>query len=136
MNNLEIKKIREKLDLTQKELAEKLNLHYRTLQKWESGETKIKGPSVFMLEQLLKKHTKGVLTNNGEIKNSNINSDGGRVKVGATDNDQIKELTQIVKTAQDQQTKLMEQLSESQKHLSESQKQVSNLIEIISNKLK
>ena len=37
MNTLDIKKIRKSLKLTQTELAEKLGVHYKTIQNWEKG---------------------------------------------------------------------------------------------------
>lgn len=39
MSNLDIKKIRKSLKLTQAELAEKLGVHYKTIQNWEKGGT-------------------------------------------------------------------------------------------------
>lgn len=41
MNNIELKEFRKKTGLNQKEFAKKLDVHYRTVQKWESGETEI-----------------------------------------------------------------------------------------------
>ena len=40
MNRL--KELRQKNELTQKELAENIRVHYRTLQNWENGESQIK----------------------------------------------------------------------------------------------
>lgn len=37
MNDLNIKEIRKKLGLSQKELAEKVEVHWRTVQNWEQG---------------------------------------------------------------------------------------------------
>lgn len=37
MNDLDIKQIRKKLGLSQKELAEKVEVHWRTVQNWEQG---------------------------------------------------------------------------------------------------
>jgi|GEM_PF-964813 len=39
MNDLDIKKLRKSLKLTQSELAEKLGVHYKTIQNWEKGGT-------------------------------------------------------------------------------------------------
>lgn len=39
MSNLDIKEIRRSLKLTQTELAEKLGVHYKTIQNWEKGGT-------------------------------------------------------------------------------------------------
>lgn len=41
MNNIELKEFRKKTGLNQKDFAKKLDVHYRTVQKWESGETEI-----------------------------------------------------------------------------------------------
>ena len=40
MTNIEIKALRKALGLTQGELAEKLSVHIRTVQTWESGKRK------------------------------------------------------------------------------------------------
>lgn len=40
MNRL--KELRQKNELSQKELAENIRVHYRTLQNWENGESQIK----------------------------------------------------------------------------------------------
>lgn len=47
MNRL--KELRKEKKLTQKELAEKTNIPYRTLQRWENGETDIKPSQAKML---------------------------------------------------------------------------------------
>lgn len=39
MNDLDIKKIREKLGISQEQLAEMVGVHPRTVQNWESGST-------------------------------------------------------------------------------------------------
>lgn len=47
MNRL--KELRKEKKLTQKELAEKTDIPYRTLQRWENGETDIKSDKVELL---------------------------------------------------------------------------------------
>ncbi len=69
MNALDIKNIREKLNLTQEKFAELLDVHLRTVQKWEGGETKIRKSTVFLINNLLEKHTKGA----NEYENNNGN---------------------------------------------------------------
>ena len=51
---LDIKEIRKKLKLTQGKLAKILDVNIRTVQKWESGETKISGVSLLKLQSELK----------------------------------------------------------------------------------
>ena len=50
MTGLDVKKIRKELGLTQKEFAEKLKIHYRTVQKWESGETEIQQKNILHIK--------------------------------------------------------------------------------------
>lgn len=40
MDGKELKKYREKLNLTQEQLAEKLKVTKKTIERWESGESK------------------------------------------------------------------------------------------------
>lgn len=77
MSNLDIKEIRGRLGLTQKEFAERLSVHYRTVQKWESGETEIKPAHRSMIESVFfsgKEHTSGVPESMSNIAISNSNS--------------------------------------------------------------
>ncbi len=52
MTPAEIKDLRARLGLTQKQLAAKLGVAWRTVQQWESGRRKAPGPAVILLEQL------------------------------------------------------------------------------------
>lgn len=64
---LEVKKIRKKLNLTQGALADKLGVNRRTVQKWESGESKMSGNAVLKIQELeIKNELKGV--NDIEVK--------------------------------------------------------------------
>lgn len=74
MNNLEVKKIREKLGFTQQELANYLEVDIRTVQKWEAGDTKIRKANAFLLTQLLESRNKVVNENGNDIlENTNGN---------------------------------------------------------------
>jgi len=55
MNKLEIKKLREKLGLTQKQLAKLIGCSFRTVQNWEQGRL-ISKISQTSLENLEKKY--------------------------------------------------------------------------------
>lgn len=48
----EIKKVRKKLGLTQKEFAELIGCSKPTIERWESGDTPVKGPIVLLLQFL------------------------------------------------------------------------------------
>ncbi|MDO4501151.1 MAG: helix-turn-helix domain-containing protein [Erysipelotrichaceae bacterium] len=49
LNKLDIKNFRRQLNLTQKELATLLNVSYKTVENWESGNKDISGPAVVLL---------------------------------------------------------------------------------------
>lgn len=49
MTGEELKRLREKYDLTQTELAEKINVHQERISKWETGVHKISNSYVFIL---------------------------------------------------------------------------------------
>ncbi len=48
----QVREIREALTMTQKEFAEKIGVHWRTVQKWEGDERPIKGAAMKLIEQL------------------------------------------------------------------------------------
>src|SRR5690606_2316085 len=74
MSNIEVKNIREKLGFTQQELANALEVDIRTVQKWESGETKIRKANAFLLNQLLESRNNAVKgLKEGDYENSNGN---------------------------------------------------------------
>lgn len=72
MNDLDIKKIRNELGLTQEKFAELLDVHFRTVQKWESGETKIRKGTEYLIQNLHKTHTKGILDSETEYNKNGI----------------------------------------------------------------
>lgn len=51
----DMKRIRKKLDVTQKELAELIHCSKSTVERWEMSEEPVTGPVVFLLK-LLEKH--------------------------------------------------------------------------------
>lgn len=64
MNNLDVKKIREELSYTQQEIANELKVNVRTVQKWESGEVKIRKSTELAINNLrLKDVNKGGVLN-------------------------------------------------------------------------
>ncbi|WP_438710825.1 Aca2/YdiL-like domain-containing protein [Aquimarina muelleri] len=71
MNYLEIKKIREELGLTQTKLAELVGVNIRTVQKWESNDTKIRKTSELLLKEIYERRKKGV-EENVHIPKNNI----------------------------------------------------------------
>ncbi len=54
MNDLDIKKIREKLGISQEQLAEMVGVHPRTVQNWESGSTIPKSKHAILRDLVLK----------------------------------------------------------------------------------
>jgi len=61
-NNLDVKKIREKLGLTQQELADKLLVTLKTVQNWEYGKNIPKGKRE-ILQQLILGNNYGIIGN-------------------------------------------------------------------------
>jgi len=119
MNDLDIKKIRVELGLNQEEFANLIGFSKSAVQKWESGERNPDDKTTHLIKKTTQKHTFN------SINNSNINSDGGRVKV-----DSANDISNCI----EEKKELLERLKQSQDQLAESQKQVSKLIDIISKK--
>lgn len=76
MNKVEVKKIRIDLGLTQKEFADKLDSNIRTVQKWESGESKIRKTTAFMIMSL---RNKGI--NSSEEKTPYLEKEGVKMSL-------------------------------------------------------
>jgi putative transcriptional regulator len=56
MKPAQIKEVRRRLGcLTQSELAKQLGVHLRTVQKWEGGERRPRGPALVALRLLLER---------------------------------------------------------------------------------
>lgn len=52
MNGTLAKKIRETLGLSQEELGRQMNVHRRTIIRWEQGAIPISGPAITILNQM------------------------------------------------------------------------------------
>lgn len=62
MSEIELKEIRKKMGWTQQKLANELGVNLRTVQKWESGETKIRKSTILNIENLRNKYVKNPQT--------------------------------------------------------------------------
>lgn len=90
MNEFDIKKIREELNVSQEKLAEMLGVHPRTVQNWESGTTIPKAKHVILRELVLKQQKYA-----GGAEQSNINGDninGNNVTVNKTNTERLLDL--------------------------------------------
>lgn len=90
MNEFDIKKIREELNVSQEKLAEMLGVHPRTVQNWESGTTIPKAKHAILRELVLKQQKYA-----GGAEQSNINSDninGNNVTVNKTNTERLLDL--------------------------------------------
>lgn len=115
MNDLDIKKIREKLGVSQEQLAEMIGVHARTVQNWESGR-KIPDSKHVILRRLVLKpqHYAG----GGEQTNVNGNNiNGNTVTVNPVESVE----------------KLIELLSAKEASLAKAQEHIDKLLEIIGN---
>lgn len=79
----ELKKIRKKLGMTQKQFAEKFNISVRTLQQWEQGRAKI-NPTLL---ELIKRDSMYNVHREGEDTGNHVN---GAVVSGALEKNQYK----------------------------------------------
>lgn len=118
MNDLDVKKIREKLGLSQEALAEMVGVHPRTIQNWESGSTIPKSKHAILRDLTIKpqRYAGGGEQNN--IHGNNIN--GNNVTVNQPDT----------------MDKLLELLSMKEASLVKAQEHIDKLLEIISNMTK
>jgi len=69
MNSLRLKEIRKNLGLTQSEFANSLDFHLRTVQKWESGETKMRKGNIIAVQNLHDKLLKLLPDEENEVEN-------------------------------------------------------------------
>ena len=113
MNDIDIKRIREKLGISQEALAEMVGVHPRTIQNWESG-TKIPNSKHAILRDLILKPQRYAGGEQQNINGDNIN--GNNVTVHKTDTD-----------------KLLELLARKEESLAKAQEHIDKLLEIIGN---
>ena len=114
MNDLDIKKIREKLGISQEQLAEMVGVHPRTVQNWESGSTIPKSKHAILRDLVVKPQR---YAGGGEQTNVNGNNINGiHVTVNPADMD-----------------KLLEILSMKEASLVKAQEHIDKLLEIIGN---
>ncbi len=89
MNDLDIKKIREQLNVSQEKLAEMLGVHPRTVQNWESG-SKIPKAKHAILRSLVLAPQNYAGGEQNNINGDNIN--GNNVTVNKSDTDKLLDL--------------------------------------------
>ncbi|MBQ4532982.1 MAG: helix-turn-helix transcriptional regulator [Alistipes sp.] len=114
MNDLDIKKIREKLGISQEQLAEMVGVHPRTVQNWESGSTIPKSKHAILRDLVLKPQRYAGGGEQTNVNGNNIN--GNNVTINPADMD-----------------KLLEILSMKEASLVKAQEHIDKLLEIIGN---
>ncbi|MBR4860129.1 MAG: helix-turn-helix domain-containing protein [Alphaproteobacteria bacterium] len=112
---MDIKKIREKLGISQEQLAEMVGVHPRTVQNWESGSTIPKSKHAILRDLVLKPQR---YAGGGEQTNVNGNNINGN-NVTVTPGDSID--------------KILEILSMKEASLVKAQEHIDKLLEIIGN---
>ena len=115
MNDLDIKKIRETLGISQEQLAEMVGVHPRTIQNWESGTTIPKSKHAMLRDLAIKPQR---YAGGGEQTNVNGNNINGN-NVTVTPGDSID--------------KILEILSMKEASLVKAQEHIDKLLEIIGN---
>lgn len=114
MNDLDIKKIRKSLGLTQAEMAKKIGVDTKTVQNWEYGKTIPVSKHGIIRSLMIEPQT----YYGGEIDQSNVNGDN------------INGHTVTVNKYVDE---LMERLKSRDEALSKAQEQIDRLLAIIDN---
>ena len=114
MNDLDIKKNREKLGISQEQLAEMVGVHPRTVQNWESGSTIPKSKHAILRDLVVKPQRYAGGGEQTNVNGNNIN--GNNVTVNPADMD-----------------KLLEILSMKEASLVKAQEHIDKLLEIIGN---
>ena len=66
LDNMDVKKIRQKFDVNQKEFARMLNISVKTLQNWEQGRREPTGPAKILL-LIADQHPDAVLQTVGSL---------------------------------------------------------------------
>lgn len=115
MNDLDIRKIREKLGVSQETLAEMIGVHPRTVQNWESGTTIPKSKHAILRELVVKPQQYA----GGEQSNVNGNNINGNNVTVNNQPDTIEKLLDI--------------LAMKEASLAKAQEHIDKLLEIIGN---
>lgn len=115
MNDLDIKKIREELGVSQEQLAEMVGVHSRTIQNWESGSTIPKSKHAILRDLVVKPQRYAGGGEQTNVHGNNIN--GNNVTVNQPDT----------------MGKLMEILAMKETSLTKAQEHIDKLLEIIGN---
>lgn len=92
MNDLDIRKIREKLGVSQESLAEMIGVHPRTIQNWESGSTIPKSKHAILRDLVIKSQQYA----GGEQSNVNGNNINGNNVTVNNQPDTIEKLLDIL----------------------------------------
>lgn len=95
MNEFDIKKIREELNVSQEKLAEMLGVHPRTVQNWESGTTIPKAKHAILRELVLKQQKYAGGAEQSNINGDNINGNNindNNVTVNKTNTERLLDL--------------------------------------------
>lgn len=92
MNDLDIRKIREKLGVSQESLAEMIGVHPRTIQNWESGSTIPKSKHAILRDLVIKPQQYA----GGEQSNVNGNNINGNDVTVNNQPDTIEKLLDIL----------------------------------------
>lgn len=115
MNDLDVRKIREKLGVSQEALAEMIGVHPRTVQNWESGTTIPKSKHAILRELVIKPQQYA----GGEQSNVNGNNINGNNVTVNNQPDTIEKLLDI--------------LAMKEASLAKAQEHIDKLLEIIGN---
>lgn len=115
MSDLDIRKIREKLGVSQETLAEMIGVHPRTVQNWESGTTIPKSKHAILRELVIKPQQYA----GGEQSNVNGNNINGNNVTVNNQPDTIEKLLDI--------------LAMKEASLAKAQEHIDKLLEIIGN---
>lgn len=121
MNDLDIKKIRKSLGLTQAEMARRIGVDTKTVQNWEYGKTIPISKHGIIRSLMVEPQT----YYGGEVDQSNVNGDniqGNHVTV----NKYVEELMERLKSRD-------EALMKAQEQMSKAQEQMDRLLAIIDN---
>ena len=82
MNDLDIKKIREMLGISQEQLAEMVGVHPRTIQNWESGTTIPKSKHAMLRDLVIKPQRYAGGGEQTNVNGNNINGNNVTVNPG------------------------------------------------------